>query len=231
MDRACLAGAGLLAFAVAVQPAGAQEIPNGGPSPAFNWTGLYVGAHAGRGWGSTKHCDEPDDACTPVFGIDGFIGGATVGLNWQYANWVLGLEADRSFGKVAGTVPSSLQFVCGAPCVTEIRGFDTIRGRVGAAFDRLLVYGTAGFAAGDLFGEVSQVTNADVTSGWTAGAGLEYALSPRLSLKLEYLHVRLGSVLSDPTGPYTTYGNFNVVRAGLNYRFAVGAAAPPFIPH
>jgi outer membrane immunogenic protein len=224
MKSAWLAGAGLLVLAA--QPAGAAGPPIV-QAPIFNWTGFYVGAHAGRGWGNTKHCDEPDDACTPVFDIDGLVGGATVGLNWQYASWVFGVEADRSFGTIDGSVPTSLQFGCGAPCVTEVRGFATVRGRAGPTFDRLFVYGTAGYAFGELFGEVSETTNRARRTGWTAGAGVEYAFTSQISVKLEYLHVRLGSILSDPTGPYTTYGNFNVVRGGLNYRFATGEASPP----
>lgn len=224
MKTAWLAGAGLLVLTA--QPVGAAGPPIAqAPAPIFDWTGFYVGAHAGFGWGNTKHCDDINTGCTPVFGIDGFIGGGTVGLNWQHANWIFGVEADRSFGTINGTVPTSFQFGCGEICVTKVQGFATIRGRAGPTFDRLFVYGTAGYAFGKLFGEVAENINHTRRNGWTAGVGVEYAFAPQISFKLEYLHVRLGSYLSDPTGPYSSYGNFNVVRAGLNYRFACCAGS------
>ena len=66
---------------------------------------------------------------------------------------------------------------------------------------------------------------ADQRSGWTAGAGIEVALAPRWSARLEYLHVDLGSMSAAftaagvPTVMLTASQQMDLVRAGINYRF------------
>jgi outer membrane immunogenic protein len=121
--------------------------------------------------------------------------------------------------------------------------FGTVRGRLGFAFDRFLVYGTGGFAYGGindtLFvtdGIASANLRKDETqTGWVAGAGAEYALDRHLSLKVEYQRIDLGSDrMSAPVVPVNgtiiTSSRidhaFDTVRVGLNYRFGEDRYAP-----
>jgi outer membrane immunogenic protein len=128
--------------------------------------------------------------------------------------------------------------------------YGTLRGRLGFAFDRFLVFGTGGLAWGGKQGGVSGVftpnalagTPSDGTAGamlssngnsnsnvgWALGGGVEYAFSNAWSVKLEYLHVDLGSKTRSVgvIGAATARGfdvsgdnKFDVVRAGVNFRF------------
>ena len=66
-------------------------------APPFSWTGFYVGGNAGYSWG--RQCNSLTDPTGAIlFGnsncdrLNGFIGGGQLGYNWQYNQWVLGLE-------------------------------------------------------------------------------------------------------------------------------------------
>ena len=103
----------------------------------------------------------------------------------------------------------------------------TPRGRVGWAFDRTLIYGTAGGAAGELRSITAipaGTTNTTVTYGtWTAGAGVEYGITDNLSARVEYLYLDKGHIATGVIGPpatqITSRLQDNFMRAGLNYRF------------
>jgi outer membrane immunogenic protein len=125
------------------------------PPPIYNWGGIYLGVNAGYGFASTS-----DDTATisgNVFGLNGtttgndnqlngFLAGGTIGANYQTGQFVVGIEgdwdwADQSKSSVVG---------CGVGCsineTGKVEWLATFRGRVGYAFDRVLVYGTAGGA-------------------------------------------------------------------------------------
>ena len=169
--------------------------------PVYNWSGFYVGGH---------------------------IGGGQVGANIQFNALVLGVEGDFSWTGLGlkGTGADSIGNTIG----TTTNWTSTVTGRVGAAFDRLLVYGKGGVAFAqdqssltDLGANTASTTF--MRTGWTAGAGLEYGLSQNWSAKIEYDYLGFGSKalnFSTPLQPaYTTNANLNVqeVKAGLNFRF------------
>jgi len=114
---------------------------------AYNWSGFYIGAHGGWAFG--------DGAFD-----DGAVVGGQIGFNWQFNNFVLGVEGDGSWADVGGA-----------------DSLETIRARGGFAFDRFLAYGTGGGAFQD-FEDL----------GWVAGAGVEYAFTDFVSAGVEYLH-------------------------------------------
>jgi outer membrane immunogenic protein len=126
---------------------------------------------------------------------------------------------------VGGTTAGGVDFTS----QQNIDWFGTVRGRVGVAFDRVLVYGTGGFA----YGNVSQHANysGDVFSsnttqtGYAVGGGVEYKINPAWSLKAEYQYIDLGcdrltDSLGNTTNPLDT--TFQTVRAGVNYHFGGG---------
>src|SRR4051812_12723213 len=92
----------------------------------------------------------------------GFVGGGQIGYNYQIGQWVIGIEADLQFADLnksnTGDVVTLIPAV-GNPGIPGFVGarnanfggidwFGTVRGRLGYAIDRLLVYGTGGFAFG-----------------------------------------------------------------------------------
>jgi outer membrane immunogenic protein len=217
-------GGGLTARAADIAP-----VYKAAPAYApYNWTGLYVGGVVGYGWGTNKHCDA--GGCTLDFDVDGWNAGATIGYNWQWANWVLGIEGDGSWANIKGSTPDSGCGGSGTTCDTKIKSFETIRGRVGYAFDRFLPYVTAGVAFTQLEASAFNpvVSRSTTKSSFTVGAGLEYAFLPNWSAKLEYLYVsKLSDFIYAPSPPLecTTPGcfvsdvDYSVVRLGINYRF------------
>ncbi len=113
---------------------------------------------------------------------DGFVIGGQIGYNWQWNYWLLGLEGDASF-----VDNSDDNFFVGA----EQNFLASIRGRLGFAVDRFLVYGTGGAAwAGFDVDFVDPVFNDDeiTTFGWVAGGGIEYAFTDNVTFGVEFLH-------------------------------------------
>jgi outer membrane immunogenic protein len=196
-------------------------------SPVYNWSGFYVGGHLGGGFADSSWSD-PFTGANDTFNKLGFLGGGQVGANLQFNALVLGVEGDFSWtglglkGSGTGSIGNTI--------ATTTNWTSTVTGRVGAAFDRLLVYGKGGVAFAqdnssltDLGGNNSSTTF--MRTGWTAGAGLEYGLSQNWSAKIEYDYLGFGSKalnFSTPLQPaYTSNANLNVqeVKAGLNFRF------------
>ncbi|MER2263598.1 outer membrane protein [Methylobacterium oxalidis] len=146
---------------------------------------------------------------------DGFVGGGQVGYNYQFtpgSGVVVGIEADAQyvdFGRnrnrnlVAGDVTAGT-LIFNPVGITTLDYFGTVRGRIGYAFDRVLFYGTGGFAYGSGGGNDFGLPNRsrdDFQTGWTVGGGIEYALptdsflnffrSSAVTLKVEGLYVNL----------------------------------------
>jgi outer membrane immunogenic protein len=224
----------------------------GAPAPApiytkapmavpFSWTGFYVGGNVGYGWGTAR--DDPsfsqpgtDPAFLATFDesdsdkVNGVIGGAQAGYNWQVNNFVLGLETDiqGSVQKGTDTFDSVIQFLglsgsdhnpASVVDANKLDWFGTTRARLGLAVDRWLVYGTGGVAYGEVnqSGNIqpgvpagftpAQVQNAPIVwdqsstkVGWAAGAGVENAINRNWSWKLEYLYMDLGTATANVSG-------------------------------
>jgi outer membrane immunogenic protein len=188
---------------------------------------------------------------------EGFTGGGQIGYNWQLTpgqGVVFGVEADAQyldFGNRRGSY-----ILTGAPgagfgnfvptngLLSTLDFFGTVRGRLGYAFDRVLFYGTGGFAyaTGDQGSRVAfqnfAGSRSDFVTGWTVGGGIEYALptdsflnffrSSAVTLKVEGLYVNLdqGRNTGLPlVGGYITPAGlvpvFNNVPVRNNAEFAV----------
>jgi outer membrane immunogenic protein len=187
-------------------------------APPYSWNGIYGGASGGYGWGKTRGNFLPA-GFGPSLDLDGGMVGGQIGYNYQIGNWVIGFEIDYQWAQVRGSATFA-----GTLAEAEIRSFGTARGRLGTAWDRLLIFGTGGGAWGRGIAVVPGFTSDAVNhTGWTVGGGLEYGLTPNLSAKAEYLYVRFntqeyftaqGCAVTCEVG-----AGVNVVRAGLNYRF------------
>jgi outer membrane immunogenic protein len=180
----------------------------------------------------------------------GFTGGAQLGYNWQFQNnLVVGLEGDLEYigrrstsGPVLPANPGTPYFAY-TPGTGGSRWIATVRPRLGYAVDRALLYVTGGLAFGSVGGGGS-VTYVDTTPtaytyannsssstkvGWAAGAGAEYAITPNLIGRVEYLYASLGSkslAYAAPVGApvgssfsASSRNNVSLLRAGVNYKF------------
>jgi outer membrane immunogenic protein len=198
------------------------------PVPVFTWSGFYAGVNGGYGWNS-RNRNNPyfgtSDFSTSQGSNGGFVGGGQVGYNYQLVpgtGLVVGVEADLQYVDIGR---NKATYLGGSPAVYSNNSggnyVGTVRGRLGYAFDRFLVYGTGGFAYGDV------ARNRGTGVGYTLGGGIEYALTNNLTAKVEALYVNLGndsnntSALATPTsyGVGSSRDDFGVVRAGLNYKF------------
>jgi outer membrane immunogenic protein len=185
--------------------------------PPYNWSGFYLGINGGYGFGRAKW-----DGLPAKFDVNGGMAGGQLGYNWQFGQFVYGLEGDGDWTNLRGTAnPAD----CSMECRTKNDFLTTARGRLGIAADRLLPYVTGGLAVGDIKNTVPGFTGIDKTNaGWTAGGGLEFALTGNWTAKAEYLYVDLGRAGCSidcglPAGSNSVGLTTNVVRGGLNYRF------------
>ena len=263
-----LAGIALAGSAFAADlPRRAAPPPVFVPVPVFTWTGFYAGINAGYGFGTGSDNNRATTvlATSPVFAPgavgavafnnrdsnEGFVGGGQIGYNYQFtpgSGVVIGVEADAQyvdFGSqrnnavlIGAANVNNLTFV-NPNGLSGLDYFGTVRGRLGYAFDRTLVYGTGGFAygggGGNDFGLPNSSRN-DFRTGWTAGGGIEYALptdsflnffkSSAVTLKVEGLYVNLDRdnanngvfAYSAATGSTFNVNTAGVVATGYNNR-------------
>jgi opacity protein-like surface antigen/outer membrane receptor protein involved in Fe transport len=195
------------------------------PAPVpgrYNWIRFYLGLNAGGAFGKNTMSASGGGGSASVK-EPGFLGGAQVGANYQTGPMVWGFEADYD----ASTQNKSLPAGVLTGSTSQTPWFATLRGRVGMAFDRTLVYATAGGAAGELRSIAAipaGATSTTLTYGtWTAGGGVEYGITDNLSARVEYLYLDKGHIATGIIGPpattITSRVQDNLVRAGLNYRF------------
>ncbi len=216
--------AGALALAAGGQ-ALAADLPQPGPprapatyvpvpAPAFSWSGIYVGINGGYAFGSGDF-----SSGASVSGVNGFLAGGTIGANYQWGRFVLGIEGDGDWTSLDGkTTPAC------STCEVKSSWLATARGRAGYAFDRILFYGTGGAAFGNVQGgPIGGPFDSGTQIGWTVGGGIEAAIAPNWTAKVEYLYVNLGNLNCTAAGCLagnTLNVTESVVRAGINYKFS-----------
>jgi outer membrane immunogenic protein len=196
--------------------------------PPFSWTGFYLGGNAGYGWSSgsgTLTTGFPNPVGTDTFSAsgNGFVGGGQAGFNYQWSSVVIGLEADFQGSTGSGTLTGT-----GAAPITATAKdpwFGTVRGRLGYAWDRVLLYATGGGVYGNATASgtsgVTPFSSSATYVTWTAGAGVEAAFWGPWSAKVEYLYAGSPSSVPSVTGTSAISGkaNSNIIRAGINYHF------------
>src|ERR1700728_1120841 len=229
MRRMLIAGA--LALAAGGQAWAADLPPAAAPPPrapaayipappVYNWGGLYIGINGGGAFGNSNWT--ATGGTTGNFNLDGFLVGGTLGANFQFGAFVVGVEGDGDWSTVQGSTTCFTGFAAGFTCKTSSEWLATLRGRAGYAIDRVLVYGTAGGAAANIDANLSGFGTTNNTEfGWTAGGGIEFAITPNWTAKVEYLFVDLAN--GSCSSPCTTAGapssvavkfDESVVRAG-----------------
>jgi len=225
-----------VAAVAAVDPAAAADQPvlatKAPPLPAaFDWNGFYFGGHVGYGQGRAN-ATVTDPAVTSVANtFGGNIAGVQFGYNMVLSPRVLlGLETDLTFANYL----DSNAIVAQVPTLRSnaIEQYDytgTVRARLGYVADPWLIYVTGGYAfAGTRVlntpPDIDEEKKLNVRSGWSVGAGVERALSPHWSARVEYLYSQyIGGDAQFPSGThYHSTFDFQQLRVGLNRK--LGAA-------
>jgi outer membrane immunogenic protein len=223
------AGMSLFVLAGAMQPTTAADIAVKAPvykAPPvvalWSWTGFYAGLNVGYSGGRSRTTENFFDNGTGAllstinnsFNMNGVIGGGQVGYNWQFNNWVAGIEADFQGSGQKG----SRSFVCpAAACANAVTDnlteklpwFGTVRGRFGVTVTpTVLAYVTGGLAYGEVKNNLTvtgtngvtpvsaMFSNSTTKAGWTVGAGLEGQIVGNWTARIEYLYMDLGTVTS-----------------------------------
>jgi len=182
----------------------------------WNWTGFYIGGNVGGAWqhgsGTTNFVQDgafPNNPRADSVNSSSVIGGVHGGYNWQAAQWVLGVEADWDWTDLKTSFCRETSIGFGLPCADNGQGFLTfsektewlasVRGRLGFAWDRVMVYATGGAAWGEIktdinanclvggCGDSSLLINrnfsfSNTKTGWVAGAGYRGHDHPELAL-------------------------------------------------
>ena len=222
------AGLSLLAFDGRAQAADANIPLKASPAQSvFDWTGLYIGAHAAYGRGPTNAVlTDPFLVTTATnSALGGMIGGVQAGYNVRLRSGLLfGVEADLTFPNyLTSNSIVALLATPGSSVVEKLDYVGTVRGRLGYASGHWLLYATGGFGyAGGRFVNSPPVGDEEkhlhVRVGWAAGAGVEYAFAPHWTARLEYLHSRFENAnlrLASGT-QYSSSLDFQSIRVGLN---------------
>lgn len=190
-------------------------------APLFAWGGFYAGLNGQLGVGSYSQGGDQ------LFGSPfGGLGGVTLGYNYQSGSLLIGAEADAGFGSISGHG----NFGRATDSYGTINGIGTIRARAGYIFNqRLLFYVTGGYAGTVLNGKISDyafspnymLNEGHYLNGYAVGAGVEYALTTKISVKGEYLFTGFGSrqYFSGTRDSISSGADISLIRAGVNYHF------------
>lgn len=197
----------------------APELP---VAATYNWTGAYVGAFGGITAGENEYgLTDGIDALSFDVSSSGALGGIQLGYDYQVGQWVFGAVADIAFTNHEASIGGS-----GFEANSELKYLGTVRARAGYAFDRTLFYGHGGFAYGEseyeLKDSLGTIASGDKSrTGFTVGAGIEYAFTDQISFQTEYSYVDLGKddIYSDVSLTAREDLSFHMIKAAVNFRF------------
>jgi outer membrane immunogenic protein len=240
MHRFAIIGAGLLSMVGFTCAASAADLPVKAPAaiaavPQFSWTGCFAGVHAGGALSYDKIRSSGD------FSSAGFIGGGQAGCDYQFASaWVVGVEGRAAWSSLTSNTPglgrdAGLSFPTSFTVSNDFLASATARAGYGFAAG-WLVYARGGVAwtrekadivfTSPVLGFAVDPRATTTQTGWTAGAGLEWAFAPHWSTNLEYDYYDFGAndfALTDTINRVTFIGTLkdrvHTVTVGLNYRF------------
>ena len=223
------------------------KAPVAAAASVYNWSGFYIGGHAGYGIGMNDYTNS-----SFFYETKGFLAGGQIGFNQQSGNVVFGIEADASWANIKGDQAFTLGgalvgFAQTATVSTEIDSLVSVAGRFGFAQDHWLIYLKAGVAWAHMshtFGvslatlpapgvvQTSSSSHDTTRAGHLIGFGAEYAIGGNWSAKAEYNLVNFGDFAAWFTGTQTTGGvttpfttrilleqSLHIVKVGVNYRF------------
>jgi outer membrane immunogenic protein len=212
-----------------------------------NWTGGYLGISGGGAFSSPKFSDSDSDVCfdyatcSDQQGVGGLFGG-TLGYNWQFRNFVIGVEGDISWAGLNAKTKDEILSGSNYYMESNIEAIATVRLRAGYAIGSSLFYLTGGAAFVEAqhkaisesspCGVPDSACSENWQTGVVIGAGYEAMLTDHVTFKAEYLHVAMpNDALINPDGGngyiYGFTDNIDIVRIGVNYKFGGCCAYTP----
>jgi outer membrane immunogenic protein len=237
--------AAVLAFSTVLALGATAKAADMVPPAAYDWTGFYVGGNIGYAFGGND--DVGLSSTEPGAGIhnldklelNGIFGGAQIGADWQTNAIVFGAIADIEVADISDDFTKTVDTDDGPEKVhasDKIDVWGTLRGRLGWAFDRVLIYGTGGLAWANTDYKVKMSGDDDSFSasetgtqlGYTVGGGLAWAIDDNWSVGAEYLYVNLGSFSVKGKVPddedaevFKTQAtpDFSSIKAFVNFKF------------
>lgn len=225
----------------------------------FHWSGPYMGILAGPAWGNykMKQSTIPDgyltEASTAAINqagdqsihAKGYEAGIEVGYNLQKQQILFGIETDWQTLNLSGSTQSAaIPYPTNSTVMFNVGSFAnnnwlfTLRPRVGFVTHNCLFYATGGLGLTQINSNYyfTDQSNALVSGsintikpGYALGAGMEFGITKRFSVKAEYLYVNFNSTNATATGnnlllihpdqvfKYSTSFNTSLIRIGLNY--------------
>lgn len=208
----------------------------------YNWTGFYVGIHAGGATGdidltnkveATGYIDL-DTGDKISFSPDGVLGGAQFGYNIDFSGWILGVEGSFAGLDFDDRVDNPFAPPDDEYLETNIDWLGTATARVGFGMSSTLFYLKGGWAISEVNidhvdyagGRQGSYETSETHDGWVAGAGIEHAIADDLSVALEYNYIDLGTqehsgTASAPFGGLVTNDvdvQIHTATARLNWR-------------
>jgi len=245
----------VLAATAVAAPAMAADLPVAPayyPPAAFapalyDWTGFYFGVHVGGALLSDSINPAPGTAPPTVMngtiklGPVDVVGGGQIGVNYEFAPWVLGIEGTLTSSAISGTgtvgaTAAAAPTISGESFTSAPTWLVTATGRLGYAANALLFYAKGGaawmrvdYTQDQFVGLLNAGTQiiTDNRSGFTAGLGVEYGMTENLSAKFEYDFFDFGTKTYNFTAtPVTVQSQIHVVTVGLNYRFNWAGGGP-----
>ena len=198
-------------------------------APVYNWTGFYIGAHAGGA--ITGGIVDPTSGDTSN---GQYLAGVQIGADYQFSpHWVVGIEGQYSWLSSNNT---AVNFPGGFTYSNDERALGSVTGRLGYVVGPALLYSKGGYAYSDNRQSLTLGLGGPPTAfgldgsrrdGFTVGAGIEYMFTQNWSGKFEYQYYDFGNSTFVTPAALAAFGAFNnnehVLKFGLNYRFGVAS--------
>lgn len=180
MKRMSLAVACLIfaSPAMAADPVDETPVPEVTEPAIFDWNGAYIGVYKGGTWVNGDF-RVPGDSAHEDF--NGFTLGKFVGYNYMYDNILIGAEGDITY-----TWNENHYRAFGQRNDVGTDWGGSLRGRLGYAFDRTLVFATGGWAMTRGFVDTPNGDGDRTFHGWTLGAGVDWAVMDDVFVRAEY---------------------------------------------
>ncbi len=213
-----LVAASALAIVTGTAQAADLQIPAAPvvPTPTSSWDGPYIGVFAGYTAGTITATDPFLSPETNSVYYNGWQLGVQGGYNFHITGDIVGgFGADIAWSNASGSDSNSY--------ATSLDWTGSVTGKLGVDVGNLVPYLVGGVAitnASLTDGAVPPVTDSQTHVGYTAGAGLEYAISDNISADVEYRYTDYGTSSNTYALANQTYNvnlHDNAIRIGLNF--------------
>jgi opacity protein-like surface antigen len=202
----------------------------------FKWSGFYAGAHLG---GAFASFEANETILDPLLGqqiltydqsVTSFVGGVQAGWQKQWEKLVVGVELSYTALPFDETTISPLVTTTTLARTAELHDLITLTGRLGYADGRWLAYAKGGVVSAEVDVTYENVLTGAASSsggretGWTAGVGIDYALTYNLFLGVEYNYLHFNTDAPQPPvaealGAGGAEFDIQTLVVRLNYRF------------